>query len=243
MRGYLGYRGYLRTRKHRLPPPISVATGTLAVAALAAGCSAPSPHPSAVTFTPGASAGTGATAAPSASASSSGGTGADDFVMPPFGSNVRVTMTDYLPPAGSPLIPAVVTTKNWFLAYYYSQYKGGTDKRWVTYTAGNAQPIIEKNLEASDVAGESFIGSLSFGAMSAEPDPKIAGYIDVKICIDASKLTDTSLSTGKVLPTQPASGHTDYKTMAYVAKGSTGLWYVAGLTNPILVPAAEGCTS
>jgi hypothetical protein len=233
-----GYGGHSRIGRRRPPGPVTLVAAALATAALATACSAPAADPPAATFTPGAGAGTG-TAAPSAS--SSGGTGADSFVMPPFGSNFHVTMTDWLPPAGSQLVPAVVAAKNFWLAFYYSEYTGGKDNRWRTYTSGAMQPLVQKTLRAPDVAGQSMIGSMSFGGMSAAPDPKISGDIDVTICIDGSKLTDTYLGTGKAFPTQVPRSQADYKETAYVAQGSTGLWYMTYFTNQVTVPAAQGC--
>jgi hypothetical protein len=236
-----GYRGYSRIGRRRPPGPAALAAVALAAAALATACSAPAADPPAATFTPGAAAGTGPAAAPPAS--SSGGTGADDFVMPPFGSRFRVTMTDWLPPAGSPLVPAVVAAKNFWLAFYYSEYTGGQDSRWRTYTSGAMQQLVQKTLRAPDVAGQSMIGSMSFGGMSAAPDPKISGDIDVTICIDGSRLTDTYLGTGKAFPTQVPRSQADYKETVYVAQGSTGLWYMTYFTNQVTVPPAQGCGS
>jgi hypothetical protein len=220
--------------------PLTLAAATLAAATLTAACSASAGHQPAATFTPGAPAsGTAAAAGPA----SSGGTGADDFVMPPFGGNVRVAMTDWLPAAGSRLIPAVVTMKNFFLAFYYAQYKGGHDHRWAAYVSGTAQPAVAQSLQAPDVAGQSFTGAMSFGAMSAAADPKLKGDVDVRICVDTSHLTDTYLPSGKVEPTQPPPSQDDYTTTAYLAKGSTGQWYVVGLRQSVSVPVAKGCTS
>ena len=234
-----GYRGYSRIWRRRPPGPLTLAAAALAAAALATACSAPSASPAAATFTPGAGAGTGTAAAPSAS--SSGGTGADDFVMPPFGSNFHVAMTDWLPAAGSSLVPAVVAAKNFWLAFYYSEYTGGKDNRWRTYTSGAMQSLVEKTLRAPDVVGQSMIGSMSFGGMSAAPDPKISGDIDVTICIDGSRLTDTYLGSGKAFPTQVPHSQADYKETVYVAQGSTGQWYMTYFTNQVTVPVAQGC--
>jgi hypothetical protein len=213
--------------------PRSLALLALAVVALTAACGSAPPKPSgAGTFTPGAG---------SAGPGSSGGTGADNFVMPPFGSNLHVTMTSWLPPAGSPLIPAVVAAKNWYLALYYSEYVGGTDNRWMTYTGGTAQSSVQKLLQGPLVAAQSFTGSISFTGMSAAPDKVLKGDIDVFICVATAHTTEVSYPGEKPEPRQPPLNTDDYKQMAYMAQGSNGQWYLVGSTKLNYIPAAQGC--
>src|SRR5215469_1553086 len=181
MPGNRGRSGRGQQQGPRMPRPLALVA--LAVVALTAACGSAAPKPSSAgTFTPGA----GSSAGPG----SSGGTGADNFVMPPFGSNLHVTMTSWLPPAGSPLIPAVVAAKNWYLAWYYSEYVGGTDNRWVAYTGGTAQPGYEHFLKGSLVAGQSFTGTISFSGMNAAPDKALKGDIDVLICVTTAHSTE-----------------------------------------------------
>lgn len=234
MLGNRGRFGLGRQQAARMPRSLTLVA--LAVAALTAACgSAPASPGSAGTFTPGA--GTTASAAPA----NSGGAGADDFVMPPFGSNLHVVMTNWLPPAGSPLIPAVVTAKNWFLALYYSEYVGGTDNRWTTYTAGTAQQSFANFLMGPVIAGQSFTGTISFTGMSAVADKALKGDVDVFMCVATAHSTEVFYPSDKPEAKQPSLSTDDYKQVAYMAQGSTGQWYLVGATNPDYIPASQGC--
>lgn len=218
--------------------PRSLTLAALAIAALTAACgSGPSSPSSAGTFTPGAGQTTTATPA------NQSGTGADDYVMPPFGPNLHVIMTSWLPPAGSPLIPAVLAAKNWYLALYYSEYVGGTDTRWMTYTAGSAQASYAAFLKGPVIAGQSFTGTISFTGMSAAPDPLLKGDIDVFMCVATAHGTEVFYPSEKPEPKQPPLNTDDYTQKAYLAQGSTGQWYLVGATNPHDIPAAQGCPS
>jgi hypothetical protein len=236
MLGNRGRFGLGRQQAARMPR--SLTPVALAAAALTAACgTAPSSPTSAGTFTPGA----GATA--SAAPANSGGAGADDFVMPPFGSNLHVIMTDWLPPAGSPLIPAVVAAKDYYLALYYSEYVGGTDSRWMTYTGATAKPTIASLLKGPLVAGQSFTGTISFTGMTAAPDPSplFKGDIDVSICVATAHSTEDFYPSEKPEPKQPSLSTDDYRQMAYIAQGSTGQWYLVGATKLDYIPASQGC--
>jgi hypothetical protein len=230
------YRRYFR--RHRPPCPLTLAVTAVVTAGITAACSAPSSHPAAAIFTPGA--GTGNPAA-SASASSAGGTGADGFVMPPFGSNVQVHMTDWIPPADPAQVPAVVAAKNYLLAFYYAQYVGNKDDRWTAYVSGTAQPTIAQALDVPAVTTESFTGTLTFPQMTAAADPRINGAVDVSTCVDAFHMTDTSLTTGKALTRQPPVNQDIYRTTTIMAQGSNGGWYVIGINDPVFYPTAKGC--
>ena len=48
-------------------------------------------------------------------------------VMPPFGKNVHIDMTTWLP-ANASLAQAVLTDKDYELAYLYAEYTGGQDR-------------------------------------------------------------------------------------------------------------------
>src|SRR5215467_16124721 len=96
------------------------AAGLLAAAALAVtACS--SGGGTAATFTPG---GGGQSAA--GDQASDAATGAPGYVMPPFGSNVHIDMTSWLPTDASQA-QAVNVDKNYELAFLYAEYKGGQD--------------------------------------------------------------------------------------------------------------------
>jgi hypothetical protein len=230
------YRRYFR--RHRPLCPLTLAAMALVTVGITTACSAPSSRPAAAVFTPGAGAGS---AAARPSASSSGGTGADGFVMPPFGSNVQVHMTDWIPPSSAAPVPAVVAAKNYLLAFYYAQYVGNKDGRWTAYVSGTAQPAIAKALDVPAVTAESFTGALTFPQMTAAADPRISGAVDVSACVDAFHMTDTSLATGKALTRQPPVNQDIYQTTTIMAQGSNGGWYVIGINDPVFYPIARGC--
>src|SRR5439155_4596195 len=50
----------------------------------------------------------------------------------PFGSNVHILMPAWLP-ADRGEVPAVITAKNFLLAFLYAEYKGNQDHRWAIY--------------------------------------------------------------------------------------------------------------
>src|SRR5262245_50847652 len=103
----------------------------LAGVALVVACgSAPPP-----TFHPhGANpAGAGGVTGPSSSRLAQ--TASQRVTWPPFGSNVHVIMTDWLPVDRSE-VPAVITAKNFLLAFLYAEYKGNQDRRWAIYVSG-----------------------------------------------------------------------------------------------------------
>ncbi len=62
---------------------------------------------------------------------------ADGLTWPPFGPNAHIVMPGWLPAARSE-VPAVITAKNFLLAFLYSEYKGGQDQRWDSYVSGSA---------------------------------------------------------------------------------------------------------
>jgi hypothetical protein len=231
MQGALGQVGLSRPHAPRF---LTVAA-VLALAGLTTACGSAASPSGVGTFTPGA---TASTAAPA----SSGGTGTDDFVMPPFGSNLHVMMSAFLPPVAT-LIPAVVAAKDYYLALYYSEYTGGSDTRWMTYTAGTQQTTVGAFLKGPVVAGQSFTGTLTFTDMSAAPDKIITGDIDVFMCVDSSHTTEVTYPGGRPLAKQPPLSQDDFRQMLYMAEGSNGQWYMDGATNPHYLPAAQGCSS
>ena len=63
-----------------------------------------------------------------------GGAGGNSLTMPAFGKNVHVTMTNWLPPNASEA-QAVLTDKNYELAYLYAEYTSGQDQSWMAYVS------------------------------------------------------------------------------------------------------------
>ncbi len=107
----------------------ALAGATLLAATLlaAAACSR---RPAASTFTP---AGGGPSAAGGGEASDAAGP-AGGYVMPPFGTNVHIDMTSWVP-ADAAQAQAVNTDKNYELAFLYAEYKGGQDQSWENYVS------------------------------------------------------------------------------------------------------------
>jgi hypothetical protein len=209
------------------------AAGLLAVAALAVtACSSAGP---AATFTPGGGGPSAAGASASDAAAGSGG-----FVMPPFGTNVHVDMTSWLP-ANAAQAQAVNTDKDYELAYLYAEYKGGQDQTWVNYVNSVMQTAVQQSLQATDVTTESFVGTVKYFDMSAIPDPLVKGDLDVSACFDNAGSSNTDLTTGKVIP-DTTSPDTHYVRIAdELRKDSAGQWQVVSSLPAIYYPQAAQC--
>jgi hypothetical protein len=211
---------------------LAVTTGLLATMSLAGvACSA---APSASTFTPLGGSPAGGGQAQAAAAPSPG------YVMPPFGSNVRIQMTSWLP-ADAAQAAAVNTDKSYELAYLYAEYKGGQDERWVNYVNPVMKAAVEQSLQAPDVTSESFVGTVKYFDMSVIPDPVAKGDLDVSACFDNADSSNTSLSTGTVIPdTAPADSH--YVRIAdELRKGPAGQWQVYSSLPAVYYPEAAQC--
>ena len=212
----------------------SIAGLALGVAALAVAtaCSSSSP---AGTFTPG-----GGSSLAGAGGQPSGGGAGVQLVMPPFGSNVHIEMTSWVP--GDPAqAQAVITDKDYQLAFLYAEYKGGQDQSWVNYVGSKMQPAVAQALKATDVTTESFKGTISYFDMRVIPDPLVHGDYDVSVCFDNAGASNTSLATGAVLPdTSPADSH--YVRLAdELRKNSAGQWQVVSNLPAVYYPTAKEC--
>jgi hypothetical protein len=211
-----------------------VTTGMLAaLSLLGAGCSSAPAATSSFTPLGGSSAAAGPPAAAGASP-------APGYVMPPFGSNVRIEMTSWLP-ADAAQAAAVNTDKSYELAYLYAEYKGGQDESWVNYVNPLMKTAVEQSLQATDVTTESFIGTIKYFDMSVIPDPVIKGDLDVSACFDNADSSNTSLSTGAVIPdTAPKDSH--YVRIAdELRKNSAGRWQVYSSLPAVAYPEAAQC--
>src|SRR5689334_23976248 len=89
-----------------------------------AACSSPAPP----AFNPGAPAST-APATPMATSSGPG-----SVLMPPFGKNAHVIMTDWMPQDAG-MAKAVLADKNYELAFLYAEYTGGKSQDWTSYVS------------------------------------------------------------------------------------------------------------
>ncbi len=183
------------------------------------------------TFHPG---GTMAGASAAASAAAGGVT------MPPFGKNVHIDMTTWKP-ADPSQAQAVLTDKNYELAYLYAEYTGGSDQAWTSYVNQNMQTEVQQAMTQPGIAGESFTGTIRFFDMQVVADPTVAGDLDVSSCFDNAQSDNTDLKTGKVIPsTVPAAQHY-YRYTDQLAKDSAGSWQVIADLPPVYYPRAKEC--
>jgi hypothetical protein len=162
------------------------------------------------------------------------------MVMPPFGSNTHVTMTSWLP-KNSLWAAAVVVDKDYQLAYLYAEYRSGRDTRWKRYLGANLLPEVAVNLSVPSVTGESFIGAIRYFDMTAYKDPVVPSFLDVAMCFDNAKSSNTSKSTGKVLrDTTPADDHY-YRMTDELKQDSAGKWQVVAEYPAVYYPRAKEC--
>ncbi len=191
---------------------------------------------SAGTFHPGGNAGTD----PAAASVPSGGVGAHALAWPPFGSDVHIVMPPWLP-ADSTEIPAVVTAKDFLLAFLYAEYRGNQDDRWTGYASGSVLTALKSTLAAPSVTTESFTGTIGFSHMNAVPDPTIPGAVEVSECFDNSRSNNTDLGTGKILANQAPASQQHYLNTDVLAKDRSGQWHVIAVYPVVYYPQAQEC--
>jgi hypothetical protein len=216
-------------RARTLAAAALLAAGALAVTA----CS--SAGPTAATFTPG---GGGLSTAGGQASDAAAGSGS--YVMPPFGTNVHVDMTSWLP-ANAAQAQAVNTDKDYELAYLYAEYKGGQDQTWVNYVSSVMQTAVQQSLQATDVTTESFVGTVKYFDMSVIPDPLVKGDLDVSACFDNAGSSNTNLTTGKVIPDTSAPDSHYVRIADELRKDSAGQWQVISSLPAIYYPQAAQC--
>jgi hypothetical protein len=200
--------------------------GVAALVAVAA-CSSSRP---AGTFTP---AGAGA-AADAGGQSAASGSGAS-YVMPPFGKNVHIEMTSWVP-GDAAEVQAVITDKDYELAYLYAEYRGGQDQSWATYVSPMMQTAVQQSLKASDVTTESFTGTISYFNMDVIQDPLVHGDLDVSSCFDNAGSSNTNLSTGAVLPDTGSPDSHYVRITDELRKDSAGQWQVVSSLPAVYYP-------
>jgi hypothetical protein len=205
------------------------ATAVLGVAACSAG------GPSAATFTPEGGSASAAGGGQASDAAAPGG-----YVMPPFGTNVHVQMTSWLP-ADASEAQAVNTDKDYELAFLYAEYKGGQDQSWVNYVSPVMQTAVQQSLQASDVTTESFTGTIEYFDMSVIPDPLVKGDLDVSACFDNAGSTNTDLTTGKVIPDTSSPDSHYVRISDELRKDSAGQWQVVSSLPAVYYPEAKQC--
>ena len=205
-----------------------IGAGLLAVAAFGSGGSGVT-----ATFHPQGS-------MPGVTPAATGGSVGSAVIMPSFGKNVHIRMTSWLP-SGANEAQAVLTDKDYELAYLYAEYTSGQDQSWTGYVSPTMQTEVQTTLSQPSITGESFVGNIGFFDMTAVPDPTVRGDLDVSACFDNAQSSNTNPQTGKVISdTVPASQHY-YRYTDQLAKNSSGQWKVNSDLPPIYYPRAKEC--
>ena len=145
--------------------------------------------------------------------------------MPPFGTNAHIVMTGWLP-KGTSLAQAVLTDKDYELAYLYAEYTGGQSYDWTSYVDAAMETQIRGVLAGQDEVTESFKGTIKIFDMTVIHDPVIPADVDVSACFDNAQAVNTSLGTGAVLPGQAPSDSNYYRYSDELAPTSSGQWQV-----------------
>lgn len=210
--------------------PFLAALLAVAACAVVAACSSPPPP----AFDPGGAAST-APATPMATSS-----GAGSVVMPPFGQNAHVIMTNWMP-ANASMARAALTDKNYELAFLYAEYTGGKSQDWSAYVSRTMELQVRALLAKPDVTTESFKGTIKIFGMRVIRDPVVPADVDVSACFDNARAVNTDLSTGAVLPGQSPSDASYYRFTDQLAPTSAGQWQVISNYPIVYYPRAKEC--
>src|ERR1700683_4306735 len=216
------------TRLRRPAARVRYLAAALAAVAVIAGCGSSPPPP----FNP-----SGQTSAVAATPLTPQ-TGPPGVTMRSLGKNARVVRTSWRPKDAS-LAQAVLTDKDYKLAYLYAEYTGGQSEDWTSYVNTAMQTEISGVLAGQDVTTESFKGTIRIFDMTASHDPVIPADVDVSACFDNAQAVNTSLSTGAVLPGQAPSDSNYYRYSDELAPTSSGQWQVVAAYQPIYYPQAK----
>jgi hypothetical protein len=167
-------------------------------------------------------------------------TSADSVVMPPFGKDAHVSMTGWLP-KNAALASAVVTDKNYELAFLYAEFTGGQSQTWTSYVGATMEAQVRAILSQQDVTTQSFRGTIRIFKMTAIRDPLVRADVDVSACFDNAKASNTDLRTGKVLPGQSPSARNYFRYTDQLARNSSGQWQVVSDYPLVYYPRAKEC--
>ena len=192
------------------------------------------------TFHPGGAGPTAAGAAPGPASSQLAPVSRQGLTWPPFGRDVRIIMPGWLP-ADPAQVPAVITAKNFLLAFLYAEYRGNADDRWRAYVAADVARALRSNLARPDVTTQSFTGTILFSQMNAFPDPSVAGAVDVSECFDNARSANVGLHTGKVIPDRIPPDQHYYRNTDVLARDASGRWQVVSIYPVIYYPQAKEC--
>lgn len=210
----------------------------MSISVLAVACSS-APQ----TFHPASTKSADAGSTPAPASAQSSGAGSTSLIEPPFGENVHIDMTSWLPADASETAP-VLTAKDFLLAVLYADYTGDRDHRWRNYVSGaKVQDSLAATLAAPDVSTESFIGTMRLWDMHAVAATGPKGSVEVTECIDSARVRNTGLKTGKVLPAkeQTPGDQNYYSNSDVLAKDAGGQWRVIAIEAPNYYPEAPEC--
>jgi hypothetical protein len=203
---------------------------TVLVCSVLAACSSQQPP----AFNPGGP----ASAAPATPMATSSGPGS--VIMPPFGKNAHVIMTDWMP-RDAGLARAVLTDKDYELAFLYAEYTGGKAQDWTAYVNHTMEVQVRALLAKPDVTTESFKGTIRIFDMKVIRDPVVKADVDVSACFDNARAVNTSLSSGAVLPGQSPSDANYYRFTDQLTPDSSGQWQVVSNYPLVYYPRAKEC--
>jgi hypothetical protein len=206
---------------------------TVAVAAVLATAACSTARPPA--FNPGGPP-SAAAATPMAQPSS----GPASVVMPAFGKNAHVVITGWLP-KNADLAQAVITDKNYELAFLYAEYTGGQSQGWTSYVSNTMATEVQSVLSGNDVTTESFRGTIKIFDMTVLRDPAVPSDVDVSACFDNAQALNTDLRTGAVLPGQKPSDRNYYRYTDQLARTPSGQWQVVSNYPFVYYPRAKEC--
>ena len=185
------------------------------------------------TFNPSGSMAGQASAAATATAPGS-------VTMPAFGKNVHIDLTSWQPSSASQA-QAVLTDKDYELAFLYAEYTGGQDTAWTSYVSPTMQTEVQSTLSQAGVTSESFIGTIKIFDMTVVTDPTVPADLDVSACFDNAQSSNTSRATGKVIAGTGPAGQHYYRYTDQLAKDSSGDWQVVSDLPAIYYPRAKEC--
>jgi hypothetical protein len=206
----------------------------MAMSGLVAACGSQSHGGSSGTFKA-----SGSMAGQPSAAAAAGATGGS-VTMPAFGKNVHINLTSWQPPSASQA-QAVLTDKDYELAFLYAEYTGGQDTAWTNYVSSTMQTEVQGTLSQTGVTSESFTGTIKIFDMTVVADPTVPADLDVSACFDNAQSSNTSRATGKVIADTGSPDQHYYRYTDQLAKNSSGDWQVVSDLPAIYYPRAKEC--
>jgi len=167
-------------------------------------------------------------------------TGPAGVTMPPFGPNAHIEMTGWLPKDAS-LARAVLTDKDYQLAYLYAEYASGQSDDWAAYVSPAMATALRAALSAQAVVTQSFKGTIRFFDLAVASAPGSSKDVDVSGCVDDAQALNTSAKTAAVLPGQSVSDSDYYRYTDELAPVPGGQWQVVADYQPVYYPQVKEC--